>query len=272
MDYLVSVVITTKNSDKTLRKLLKSIKDQTYSNYEIILVDNNSNDDTIKIAKEYTKLVFNFGPERSAQRNFAASKAKGEYILVLDSDMVLTKNVIKECVEGILSNNNIGGIIIPEKSFGNGFWSKAKVLEREINEGESYFEAARFFSKNIFWEFRGFDEDLTGPEDWDLSRRIGKKYKIFRIDNCILHNEGMHTLKGLMLKKYYYGLSAYKYLQKENTIAINAQTIYFLRPAFYKKWKLLLRNPLLSVGMIIMLTSELLGGGIGYIIGRIRND
>lgn len=268
----VSVIITTRNSGKTIRQLLISIKNQTYKPIEIIVIDNNSSDKTIAIAKTYTKMVFLKGPERSVQRNFGAKYAQGKYLLILDSDMKLSCNVVNECVEKLENNKKIKALIIPEKSFGKGFWAKTKAFERELNQGEDYFEAARFFSKKIFWESNGYDESLTGPEDWDLPQRITKKYKQARINNYIFHNEGCPTLWGLAKKKYYYGLSVHKYLEKQNIFPINTKTVYFLRPAFYRNWQKILLNPLLSIGMFFMLVIETLGGGLGYIVGRLRNE
>ena len=80
---MVSVIVPTCNSAKTLELCLKSIKTQTYPNIEIIIVDKNSADNTRKIAEKYGK-VFIKGPERSAQRNFGASQAAGEYLVFLD--------------------------------------------------------------------------------------------------------------------------------------------------------------------------------------------
>ena len=74
---LVSVIVPTKNSEQFLEKCLDSIKKQTYKRVEIIVVDNNSTDNTKKIARKFTNKVFNKGPERSAQMNFGAKKAKG---------------------------------------------------------------------------------------------------------------------------------------------------------------------------------------------------
>lgn len=274
VDPLVSIIITTRNSAKTMTALLKSIKNQSYKHIEIIVIDNNSSDQTTVISKKFTKNVFNKGPERSVQRNFGAKKAKGKYLLFLDSDMELTENIVRECVD-IINNpsavGTIGGIVVPEKSFGEGFWVQAKTLERKINEGQSYFEAARFFPKLIFWQVGGYDEHLTGPEDWELPERIAKKYAISRIKDYILHNEGSHTLLGLAKKKYYYGLSAHKYLKKHKKSPINQRTVYFLRGAFYKNWQELFKHPILYFGMWIMLMAETLGGGIGYLKGRIGN-
>ena len=62
---LVSVIVPTKNSERTLAKCLDSIRNQTYKSIEIIVVDNNSIDSTKEIAKRFTKKVYNKGPERS---------------------------------------------------------------------------------------------------------------------------------------------------------------------------------------------------------------
>lgn len=267
---LVSIIITTRNSAGTLTELLESIRKQSYANTEIIVVDNKSTDATRDVARRYTKLIFDKGPERSAQRNFGAQQARGKYLLILDSDMVLTKNVIKYCVELIEKDPDVKQIVIPEKSYGIGFWAKAKALEREINKGEFYFEAARFFPKQTFWEFGGYDEELTGPEDWDLSQRIGYVHKTGRIKSYIKHNEGKPTLLGFARRKYYYGISVHKYLQKQGKSAVSPTTIYFLRPAFYKNWRKIITNPFISLGMIVMLTFETIGGGLGFLVGRAR--
>ena len=81
---LVSVIIPTKNSAELLTKCLDSVISQSYKNLEIILVDNNSSDKTKEIATEYTNLVFNQGPERSAQVNFGVTKASGEFVYKID--------------------------------------------------------------------------------------------------------------------------------------------------------------------------------------------
>ena len=269
---LVSVIITTLNSGITLGKLLTSIKEQSYPQVEIIVIDNNSTDETCKVSKRFTGKVFTKGPERSAQRNFGAKKATGKYLFFLDSDMVLTRNVISDSVRKLESGDGTKMVIIPEQSFGRGFWSKTKAFEREINQGENYFEAARFFPRKIFLDAGGYDENLTGPEDWDLPQRLAKKYQLGRIMSCILHNEGNPTLWKLARRKYYYGLSAHAYLKKQKINIFTPKTVYFIRPAFYRNWRRILSHPLISFGMFTMLTAETAGGGLGYLVGRLKND
>ena len=154
---LVSVIVTTKNSSSFLKKLLETIREQSYKGQEIVLVDNNSQDNTVEIARKFTTKIYNLGPERSAQRNFGVKKAQGKYLLILDSDMELESTVIKECVNLLENQKDFSGVIIPEKSFGKGYWAKCKSFEREFYIGDETIEAPRFFRRKSFEEFEGYD-------------------------------------------------------------------------------------------------------------------
>lgn len=270
---LVSVIITTKNEQDVIYNLLLSIKKQSYQNIEVILVDNNSSDNTIKIAQEFTKKIYNFGPERSAQRNFGIKKAQGEYIFVVDADMVLSKDVCSSCVKLIKCDKTIGAVIIPEVSIGDKFWEKVKAFERSFyNEsGDETTDAARFFKKSLVEKVGGYDESITGPEDWDLPEKIKKLgFKVERVKTVIYHKERIDSVFDLVRKKFYYGLKAYRYLEKQQIKTISPKTVYFLRPTFYKNWRKLLRNPMMSVAMFTMFFLELLGGGSGFLIGKFK--
>ncbi len=266
---LVSVIIPTKNSRLTIKKCLESIKNQSYKKIELIVVDNNSTDDTKKIAWKYTKNVFNRGPERSAQRNYGASKSRGAYLLFVDSDMVLSRNVVKECVE-VAQNSNAKGIVIPEKSIGVGFWARCKALEREFYVGVDWMEAARFYEKKIFDKTKGFNEKMISGEDWDLSQRVGRIDKLGRIKSFILHDEGNLRFFELLKKKYYYAKNINKYkINKSDISNIAKQTSVINRYGlFLSKPGKLLNNPIIGLGMILMKTSEFISGGMGIILKK----
>lgn len=269
----VSVIITTRNEEDTISRLIRSVKSQSFKNIEIILVDNNSKDQTVEIAKSLGVKIFYSGPERSAQRNFGAKKGKGAYLLFLDADMRLTKDVIKACVELIEINPEVGAISIPEKSVANTFWEKVKAFERSFYnlEGDPTTDAARFFSRDAFKRSGGYDTSITGPEDWDLRDTILKLgYKIDRINALIFHYERIRSLSDLIRKKFYYGLKSHRYLSKQKVSLISAETIYFLRPVFYKNIDRLITHPILSIGMMMVLFFELLAGGSGYLWGKMR--
>lgn len=271
---LISIIITTKNEGKSIKKCLESIICQNYKNFEVIVIDNNSTDNTKKIIdnlnlkfKGLRISFYNKGPERSAQRNFGAKIAKGEYFLFLDADMILDQKVIEQCF-GKIKNDEVGAVIIPEKSIGEGFWSKVKAFERSFYVGDESIEATRFFKKKVFLEAGGYNEGITGPEDWDLSQKVKEKYKIDRIRNFILHNEGKALFWDFIKKKYYYGKSSPSYLKKHSLSLASRQAVYFLRPAFYKNWRRLIKKPDLAFGMTILLFTEQAAGFFGFLRGQ----
>lgn len=271
---LVSVIVTTKNEQKVIKRLLESISQSDYENIEIIVVDNNSDDSTIKIAKKYSKLVFNYGPERSSQRNFGVRNSKGKYVLILDADMKLSRTVISSCVNVAEKDINIGQIVIPEISIATNYWEKVKAFERSFYnlEGDDITDAARFFRRESFDKAGGYDEKITGPEDWDLPETIKKLgYKTGRVKSSIYHYERIISPFNIAKKKYYYALKSHRYLDKQGIPTFSSKTVYFLRPAFYKNWQKFVDNPALTVGMIIMLSLELIFGGAGYFLGKFLN-
>jgi glycosyltransferase involved in cell wall biosynthesis len=273
---LLSVIVPTKNSEVTIEACLKSIKSQSYKNIEIIVVDNNSTDRTKEIAKRFTELVFNKGPERSAQRNFGASKSKGEYLLFIDSDMILENKVVEECVnkfkihpfDKLRTKFKIGGVIIPEVSFGKGFWARCKALERSFYLGVDWMEAPRFFPKSVFAELKGFDEKLISGEDWDLNQKIKTKYNIARIKSFIRHDEGNLSLMKSLSKKMYYGAKLRNYSsKKENSTNFKEQSSIIKRyKLFLSDPKKLFSNPIVGVGMLFMKTCEFISMASGYVL------
>src|SRR5687768_16831644 len=110
MKELISIIITTKNEQAVIETLLSSIFLQTYKNIEVILVDNNSKDNTLKIPKKFDVKIYTIGPERSAQRNFGAKKSKGKYLLFLDADMELTSDVLNDCIR-VVKQKGICGVV-----------------------------------------------------------------------------------------------------------------------------------------------------------------
>lgn len=263
---LVSTIVTTKNNEATLDACLRSIKEQSYDPIELLVVDNYSEDSTPKIAKKYTKLLFSKGPERSAQRNYGVKKSRGKYILIIDSDMELTLNVVKACVDKIVSKDNIKAVIIPEESFGIGFWAQCKRLERSFYVGVPWIEAARFFDSSTYKKVGGYDESMISGEDWDISKRFEKISSIGHIDEFIRHDEGRMRLITDLKKKYYYAKNAQLYLNKNKVSSklaasngpIQRYSLYFSNP------RKLFKNPIYGFGMLFLKTCEFSIGGIGY--------
>ena len=112
---LVSVVIPTYNSEKTLPLCLESVRRQTYKNIELIVVDSYSKDRTVKIASKYNaRIILTHGGLLWA-RYLGHLHAKGEIELLLDSDQILNPTAIERGVRMILKGYDM--LILEEKSY-----------------------------------------------------------------------------------------------------------------------------------------------------------
>lgn len=253
---LISVIITTKNEERNIGKCLESVLAQSYptENIEIIVVDNNSLDKTSEIAQKYTKKVFNRGPERSTQKNFGVEKSSGKYFLYLDADMILGKNVVKECIKMIEEDHELVALYMPEIIMGEKFFSKARNFERKFYDGTAI-DAVRFIKKDKFLEAGEFDEELYAGEDWDLDRRLSKLGKFGIIKNPLYHDESEFCLSKYLNKKKYYSKNLDTYIAKwgTNDAVIKKQFGFFYRyfGVFMEKgkWRKLVRHPFLACGM-----------------------
>jgi glycosyltransferase involved in cell wall biosynthesis len=251
---LVSVIVPTRNSARTLEACLASIRSQVYRPIELVVIDNQSIDDTLEIARRYGDVVEVFGPERSAQRNRGARLAHGDYLLFVDSDMRLSERVIDECM-GAIHGIGAPGVIIPEVSTGEGFWAQARALERSCYLDDDTIEAARFFPRAEFERSGGFDENLVAMEDWDLSKRIAGGRRLPRTVSHIDHDEGRLRLASVLAKKRYYAASSQLYWRKHGRSTLGQANLVF-RPAFLRNWRRLFRHPILTVGFLSLKTLE----------------
>ena len=248
---LVSVIVTTKNEEKNIARFLHAIKQQTYKPLEIIVVDNNSKDQTVAISKLFTKNIYQHGPERSAQRNFGAAKAKGAYLFFLDADMELRPEAIASSVAS--ADKDCQAVIVKEIFIGRGFWSKCKALEKTSYSDSGEAEAARFYTRKLFLQLNGYDEQLTGPEDMDMHHRAAA-FTSFARTGIILHYDEHISYVQFLKKRYYYSLSLRRYFTKNPKA--QQQEFHFIRKAYLKNWKLFLKHPILALGFFVLRIGE----------------
>lgn len=265
----ISIIITTKNEEKQLPNCLDSIAIQDYpkAKREVIVVDNASLDKTKEIALQWGAIVFDYGPERSAQRNFGISQARGEYILYLDADMRLTPKVLSECMEKC--TKGYVGLYIPEKIIGEGFWVKVRDFERSFYNTTSI-DAVRFVKRDIFLKIGGFDVSFNEGEDWDLNRRVCAAGKVSSIVSPLLHDESNIRLGSYLSKKGHYSKNLYRYIKKwgANDPIIKQQTGIYYRffGVFIENGKFmrLFRHPFLALSMYFLRFCV----GISYLLNK----
>ncbi|MEM2930414.1 MAG: glycosyltransferase family A protein [Thermoproteota archaeon] len=262
---MVSVIIPTYNSEGTIDACLRSIREQTYQNVEVIVVDNYSKDKTREIANRWKIKFFQLNAERAEAKNFGLKKARGKYICFIDSDMELTKNVIEECISLMENDERIGGIIIPERSIGNSFWVKVRDFERSFYVGTEI-ESARFFRKDLAEKVNGFDKEVIAFEESTLPQKIEKMgYNVkSRINAVILHHEENFSLSKWLKKKFYYGKSTSKYKEKFGEYADKQMSIFY-RSLIFLKNRRFYSEPYLALGVITLKLLECFSAKLGYL-------
>jgi hypothetical protein len=115
-------------------------------------------------------------------------------------------NVGEMVVADAVGKINVGAaaVIVPERTIGEGYCSSVRTFERSFYEGHDSIEAARFYRADIFYALGGFDEHLTGPEDWDLTIRARELGSIDRIEGWIEHDEGGVRYSGACQERAHY--------------------------------------------------------------------
>jgi glycosyltransferase involved in cell wall biosynthesis len=267
---LVSIVIPTYNSEKTLAKCLESIKNQNYKNIEIIVVDKNSRDKTVEIAKSYDVKVFVIkAKERCQQVNFGAKKATGKYLYEVGSDFILEPNVIEEAVKKC-EKEGYDAIVVHNTSDPTiSFWSKVRKLERDCYKDDELNVAARFFRKDVFEAVGGFNESLVAAEDYDLHNRLLEKgFKIGRIQVQEIHIGEPKSLWEIAKKHYYYGKTIGEFIKKNPRKGI--KQLSPIRPAFIKHWKEFAKHPILTLGFIVYQIVRYFSAGLGFLVSKIE--
>lgn len=268
----VSVVITTKNEEAHIGHCLASVVGQSYprASLEIIVVDNHSTDTTVAIARQYTDRVFEKGPERSAQRNFGVRESAGIWFLYLDADMTLSEDVIRACVKRA-QKGDVVGLYISEVITGSGFWSAVRRFERSFYTG-TVIDCVRFVKREAFDRVDGFDEMMSGPEDWDFDKKIRGIGRVDVIDNSLYHNEAAFHLQRYLAKKRYYTKSFGRYVEKwgarDRDVRKQLGFSYRFVGVFLEagKWKRILAHPILTAGMYTLRFLV----GVGYLLNRSR--
>ncbi|WP_321371069.1 glycosyltransferase family A protein [uncultured Desulfuromusa sp.] len=207
----VSVVIPTYNAEKYLPETLKNILMQTFDDYEVIIVDDCSTDNTRQVIGEidsekirYFCLETNHGgPSRA--RNVGINEARGKYIAFCDSDDLFEVDHLMDAVTFFRLRTDLGMIFTDESKFDdetgkdlgnflngyNQFHSLPKKKEEDgffiIQPADSF--PCLFFEnyimpsgvvarREIFDDVGPFDESLTNGDDWDLWFRVTRKYQI----------------------------------------------------------------------------------------------
>lgn len=204
---LFSIVIPAFNREKTIKRTIDSVINQTYTNLEIIVIDDGSTDNTRNVVlglinDDKIKYIYQDNQGAQVARNNGLKRAKGEYILFLDSDDWLFDDCISKVVEFYKNNELIDAVY-----YLTGLYKKGKIVsarndylqgnvyEKVLEQG--YLTSSSFITmkKNIFDKIGEWDTLFPSSQDDDICFRIAKHCKIGLI-NEILGVYGTDAGKG----------------------------------------------------------------------------
>lgn len=180
----VSIVIPLFNCENTIKETILSIENATFKNLEVILVDDGSTDQSVNVVENIISnsnldmqlfVKENEGPSKT--RNFGVTKAKGKFIVFIDSDDKIHPTYIEKAFHIINASSKYCLVYSDVELFGaeTGKW-KLKDFELSSFLIENSIPIFAMFKKEQFVALTGFDEKLHFAEDWELWIRFLKKF------------------------------------------------------------------------------------------------
>lgn len=227
----VSVIIPVYNAEKKLNSCLSSVLNQSYKNFEVIIVDNNSTDFTKEVildSKEKNpkiKYTFEAKKGRGAARNAGIKIARGKIIAMTDSDCIVPRNWVEKITELIRENKEEviqGGEL---DAIGN-YWSKniqlanEKFISRHVSKDKEYtihLDTKNFAIRSSIIKSLMFDESIKNIEDFELVLRLRKIAKIRFLKNVKVRHYHKSSLMQFFAVQFDRAYWAYIIFQKHKS-------------------------------------------------------
>ena len=222
----ISVIIPTYNRKKTLARAIQSVINQSLSPFEILIIDDGSNDGTEEWVKENfqnIKYIYQNNRGVSSARNIGIENANGDWVAFLDSDDEWLSNKLHEQVIAIESNPKIKFFHTNEIWIRNGV--RVNQMKKHKKYGGHIFEkcldicrvspSSVLIQKEVFDNIGVFDESLRVCEDYDLWLRITSKYPVVFLDVPLIYKYGGHADQ---LSKVNDGIESYRIQSLEKII------------------------------------------------------
>lgn len=196
----VSVVIPTYNSAPLLKTALQSVFDQTYQNFEVIVINNFSTDNTVDVVDSFDDervRLINFNNEGviGKSRNIGIWESKGEWIAFLDSDDLWYPDKLERCVEAFRGHpeailvahklrNIRGEEVIGVNELG---YVSENMYESLLFHGSRFATSSVVVKRRVLEEIGGFSErpDFVGVEDYDLWLKVSKLGRFYFVDSVL---------------------------------------------------------------------------------------
>jgi glycosyltransferase involved in cell wall biosynthesis len=226
----ISIIIPLHNAQKTLHKCLNAVFHSRFQDFEVLVVDDDSEDNSIKIAESFPckilKLEYNQGP--SFARNWGAKNAKGEVLLFIDSDIVIQKDTLDLFVNSLRTYPAVFGIYTQRPgsdkllSLYQNFYAHKSIKQTKALTSMLYSYCAAI-KRDVFNEIGGFDQTWTRAtfEDVEFGMRLTENgHQIYlNKDIEVVHHASFNAKR--FIKNYFYkslDLSRFMFGKKRFTL------------------------------------------------------
>jgi len=181
----MSVIVPTLNEEESIETCLSSVRNQTISDFELILSDGESNDKTVEASRRYVdKIIVSSNRGIGTQQNLGAKFAEGEILVFIHADTIVGESLLEE-ISGATNDGYIGGGCVV-KTVGEGY--KCKLFDEIIKLINVIFNPFNilctgevlFFKKDVFMKNEGFRDVFFEDADMLLRARDDGKLKLLK--------------------------------------------------------------------------------------------
>ncbi len=230
----VCCIIPALNEEEFIGNLIDSIKSNSYRNTEIIVIDDGSADNTVKIAESKGAKVFVNSPGRKGPSfgwNFAAKKTDAEILCILGADFFIEdKDFIKKSVEAF--DEKTVAVYTSYTTI------QDTLLEKIVTKKTGISMEPRFIKKSVFLEIGGFpligfgEDQIFLYKVKDYCKQKGMKEKI--VEDAFFSGHGVHSLKEMYKQALWYGKTSFTFIKLVPQRYRLSQIIrVYLRPFYF---------------------------------------
>ena len=190
---LISIITASYNSEATIKDTIESVLNQTYKNFEYIIIDGASSDDTVRIIKSYKKKFQNTGisftfisePDKGIYNAFnkGMNLAKGSWVCFIGSDDMFTINAIETYSENLIENLDLvySNVEILGQRVMDGFWKWSKFRRKMTIP-----HVGAMHNKEFFKKYGLFNTSYKIAADYELLLRANNNLKCKKVDKILI--------------------------------------------------------------------------------------
>ena len=203
----ISVIIPVLNEEASILKVLHYLRHNSTQNLikEILVVDGGSNDNTVKIARDYGVTVIHSPKGRAKQMNLGAKNAKGDIFYFLHVDTLPPKDFDQSIINAVGDKHEVGCFQMRFDSNSRflKFFAWFSRVNHTICRGG---DQSLFITRNLFFKAKGFNEDYIVYEDNEFIGRLYKKTYFKILPQRVQTSARRYEERGMVKLQYHFGM------------------------------------------------------------------